>query len=205
MSDVSILIIEDVALVAQDIASKIKKLGYEVAGIKGEYEAALNFLEIHSPSLILCDIMIEGNGDGVDIAEYVQRNKKIPLIFLTALSNRSTLDRAKKTLPYGYIVKPFTNHDLLTAIEVALYKHSVEIEKLQLDIRKANSLCLSELTEREFEMLQDIIKGLTNAQISEKRFIAVSTVKYHIGKLLDKMEVINRAEALHKIISLITN
>jgi DNA-binding NarL/FixJ family response regulator len=61
------------------------------------------------------------------------------------------------------------------------------------------------VTEREFEMLQDIIKGLTNQQISEGRFISISTVKYHIGKLLDKMQVSNRADALHKIIQLLTN
>ena len=204
MSDVNILIIEDEALVALDIARQIKKLGYGVAGIKGEFEDAIKFLKIHSPSLILCDIMIDGEGDGIDIASYVQETKKIPLVFLSALSNRSTLERAKKTLPYGYIVKPFNTHDLLSAIEIALYKHSTEIEKLQLDIKKINDISREPLTDREYEILIDITKGYTNAQISESKFISVSTVKYHIGKLLEKLEVINRAEALHKIIELLT-
>ena len=204
MSDVNILIIEDELLVAQDIASRIKKLGYEIAAIKGDYEGAMNYLQIHSPNLILCDIMIDGSGDGIDVAEYVRNTKKIPLIFLTALSNKTTLERAKKSLPYGYIVKPFNTRDLLSAIEIALYKHSIEIEALQLSIEKINGISHEPLTEREYEMLMDITKGYNNAKISEDRFISVSTVKYHIGKLLEKLGVGNRAEALHKIIELLT-
>jgi len=204
MSDVSILIIEDEALIAHDIARQIKKLGYEVVGIKNEYEEAINFLDIHSPSLIICDIMIDGDGDGIDIAQHVYNTKKIPLVFLTALSNRRTLERAKKTLPYGYIVKPFNTRDLLSAIEIALYKHSVEIEKLQLNPNKINSICTEPLSAREYEILIEITKGKTNKDIAQSQFISVSTVKYHIGKLLEKLVVNNRAEALHKIIDLLT-
>ena len=204
MSNVSILIIEDEGVVAHDIARRLKKLGYDVAAIKSSSDQALHYLQIHTPDLILCDIMIDGPQDGIEVAEEVYQTKKIPLIFLTALSDRNTLDRAKKALPYGYIVKPFDNHDLLTAVELALYKHSVELEKLAITPAKINQITHEAITEREFEMLEDICKGLTNAQISETRFISVSTVKYHIGKLLEKMEVQNRADALHKIINMLT-
>ncbi|MCB0657364.1 MAG: response regulator transcription factor [Saprospiraceae bacterium] len=204
MTDVSILIIEDEGIVAEDIARRLRKLGYEVAGIKNSSEQALNYLSIHSPDLILCDIMIDGAMDGIQVAELIFQTKQIPLIFVTALADRITLERAKKVLPYGYIVKPIDNHDLLTAIELALYKHSVELEKLAISQEKINTITNVAVTEREFEMLTDIMKGLTNAQISETRYISISTVKFHIGKLLEKMEVTNRAEALHKIISLIT-
>lgn len=203
--NISILIIEDEAVVAHDIARRVKKLGYAIAAIKHGSIEALAFLEIHTPDLILCDININGPEDGIDIAQYVQANKKTPLIFLTALSDRGTLDRAKKTLPYGYIVKPFDNHDLLTAIELALYKHSIELEKLAISIEKINRITKEPITDREFEMLEDICKGMTNNQISEERFISVSTVKYHISKLLEKMEASNRADALHKIIHLLTH
>lgn len=204
MSNISILIIEDEGVVAHDIARRVKKLGYDVADIKNSSDQALNYLSIHTPDLILCDIMIDGDRDGIEVAENVHRTKRIPLIFLTALSDRNTLERAKKVLPYGYIVKPFDNHDLLTAIELALYKHSVELDKLAITQEKINLITTEEITDREFEMLEDIIKGLTNQQISESRFISVSTVKYHIGKLLEKMQVSNRADALHKIIQLLT-
>lgn len=204
MSNISILIIEDEGVVAHDIARRMRKLGYDVAGIKHSSEAAINWLEIHTPDIILCDINIDGPKDGVDVAEYVYNNKRTPLIFVTALSDRGTLERAKKTLPYGYIVKPFDNHDLLTAIELALYKHSVELEKLAITPDKINQITSEPLSEREFEMLQDIVKGLTNQQISESRFISVATVKYHMGKLLEKMGAKNRADSLHRIINLLT-
>jgi len=204
-SNISILIIEDEAVVAHDIARRVKKLGYDVAEIKHDSQKAINYLSIHSPDLILCDINIDGEKDGIDVAEYVFQNKKTPLIFVTALSDRTTLERAKKVLPYGYIVKPFDTHDLLTAIELALYKHSQEIEKLALAPNKVEKITNEPLSEREFEMLLDISKGLTNAQISENRHISISTIKFHIGNLLKKMEAKNRADALHKIISLLTH
>lgn len=203
-SNISILIIEDEGVVAHDIARRLRKLGYDIAAIKSSSEQALNYVSIHSPDLVLCDIMIDGPQDGIDVAEEIFNGKKIPLIFLTALSDRGTLERAKKVLPYGYIVKPFDNHDLLTAIELALYKHSVELDKLAISPEKINAMATDDVSEREFEMLQDICKGLTNAQISESRHISVSTVKYHIGKLLEKMGVSNRADALHKIIEMLT-
>jgi DNA-binding NarL/FixJ family response regulator len=198
------MIIEDEGVVAHDIARRLKRLGYDVASINSSGEQALSYLSIHTPDLILCDINIQGDQDGIEVAEEVFRGKNIPLIFLTALSDRGTLERAKKVLPYGYIVKPFDNHDLLTAIELALYKHSVELEKLAITPEKINKITTQPLSEREFEMLLDITKGLTNVQIAEQRFISVSTVKYHIGKLLEKMEVVNRADALHKLIHLFT-
>ncbi len=204
MSNISILIIEDEGIVAHDISRRLKKLSYDVAGIKHFGEDAINFLSIHKPDLILCDIRLEGEKDGIDVAEYVYQNDKTPLIFVTAMSDRKTLERAKKTLPYGYIVKPFDNHDLLTAIELALYKNSVELEKLAITQDKINQITTSPMSEREFEMLTDIISGLTNSQIAEKRHIAVPTVKYHISKLLEKMSASNRAEALHKIIKVLT-
>ncbi len=205
MSNINILIVEDEGVVAHDIARRIKKLGYDVAAIKHSGEQALKWLEIHHPDLILCDITIKGDKDGIDIAEYVYQHKGTPLIFVSALSDRVTLDRAKKTLPYGYIVKPFDTHDLLTAIELALYKHSIEIEKLAISLAKINNITSEPVTEREYEMLTDIIKGLTNQQISDERFISVATVKYHVGKLLEKMGASNRASALLKIIELFTS
>ena len=160
MSNISILIIEDEGVVAHDIARRLRKLGYDVAGIKNSAEQAYNFLSIHTPDLILCDIRIDGDQDGIDIAEKVYEGKRIPLIFLTAMSDRGTLDRAKKVLPYGYIVKPFDNHDLMTAIELALYKHSQELETYAITIDRINTICQEDLTDREFEMMQQGIYEL---------------------------------------------
>ena len=200
MHNVSILIIEDEGVVAHDIARRIRKLGYDVAAIKYNSDDAIRFLNIHSPDLILCDINIGGANDGVEVAEYVLQNQRIPLIFVTALTDVSTLNRAKKALPYGYIVKPFDDHDLHSSIEMALYKHNMELQNAKITIQKMNSIADAELKEREFEMLMDIVGGLNNTQIGAKRFISVATVKYHISNLINKMNVRNRSELLHKII-----
>jgi len=204
LENISILIIEDEGVVAHDIARRVKRLGYDVADIKHSSTTAINYLEIHTPDIILCDINIDGPQDGIDVAQYVFENRRTPIIFLTALSDRGTLQRAKKTLPYGYIVKPFDNHDLLTAIELALYKHSIELEKLAITPEKLNKITAEPIGEREFEMLTDIMQGLTNQQISEKRFISVATVKYHIKNLFENMSAKNRADALNRIIKLLT-
>lgn len=198
------MIIEDEVIVALDIEDRLKKLGYEVAAIRHNSEKALAYLEIHAPDLILCDINIKGNKDGIDIAQFVNEKMTVPLVFVTALSDRATLERAKKTLPYGYVVKPFTDADLLSAIEMSLYKHSLEFERLKITKERIESLANAPITDREFELLQDVINGKTNIQISESRHISVSTVKYHMSNLLDKLEVKNRAGALHKIIQLLT-
>lgn len=205
MSNVSILIIEDEVIIAQDIASKIQKLGYDVAAIKHHSEKAVDYLSFHTPDLVLCDIRIKGPRDGIEIAEIVRKNKGVPFIFLTSLSDRSTLERAKKTLPYGYIVKPFNESDLLSAIEMALYKHSVELESLALSKDKIDAMATSSLTSKEYELLLEVTKGLTNNQIAEKHFISVNTVKFHMRNMLNKLEVSNRADALHKIIDMLTN
>lgn len=203
MANFSIMIIEDEVVVALDIESRLKKLGYHIAAIRHSSDKALSFLEIHSPDLILCDINIRGDQDGIDIAGHVREHVKIPLIFVTALSDRATLQRAKKTLPYGYIVKPFSDSDLLSAIEMALYKHSLEFENSALTMEKVSRITYSPITTREFQLLQDIINGLNNDQICHERNISMSTVKFHISNLLEKMEVTNRAGVLHKIIKLL--
>lgn len=204
MSNINILIIEDEALIAHDIGRRIKKLGYEVAGIKVDSQDALNFLELNSPDLILCDIQIEGPIDGIELATHIRKEKKIPLIFVTAYSDRATLERAKDAMPYGYIVKPFNNRDLFSTIEMALNKYSSELNQLMITKDRIDSLCCNSLSDREYEILEDIINGKNNSKIAENRFISINTVKFHIKNIFEKMDVKNRVETLHKIIDLLT-
>jgi len=152
-TDINIMIIEDEAIVAMDLENRLKKLGYTVAGIYGDSEKALNYLEVHTPGLILCDINIRGDKDGIEVAMYVRQNKRVPLIFVTALSDRKTLEQARKALPYGYIVKPYEDRDLLSAVEMARYKHHVELEQITLTRDKLEPLLLDPLSNREFELL----------------------------------------------------
>lgn len=205
MSNISIVIVEDEAIIAQDIAYKITTLGYDVEKIIHNGDKAIDYLSFHTPDLILCDIRIKGTKDGIEVAEAIRSKKNVPFVFLTSMSDRETLNRAKKTLPYGYIVKPFNDKDLFSVIEMAIYKFSQEIESLKITKDKINLLTHSAITDREYEILECMIQGLPNKDIPEKLFISINTLKYHIKNLFAKFEVSSRAEALQKILTLVTH
>ncbi len=165
MSNINILIIEDEAIIAEDISDMLKQLDYDVCGIIHSSTQAIDYLGFHTPDLVLCDIMIKGDKDGIQVAEQIRAKKRIPFIYLTSLSDRPTLERAKKTLPYGYIVKPFNERDLLSGIEMALYKFSQELEQLSLTRDKLDTLAHEPQTDQEFKILMEMINGANNEQI----------------------------------------
>ena len=121
-----ILIVEDELLVAEDIAFRLISLGYQITEKVISGEDALASIKKHKPDLILMDIMLKGELDGIQTHELINKDYSIPLIYLTSYSDDKTFSRAKLTQPFGYIIKPFEERELQTAIEVAIYKHSME-------------------------------------------------------------------------------
>ncbi|MFZ4590063.1 MAG: ATP-binding protein [Ignavibacteria bacterium] len=122
-----ILIVEDELLIAEDIAFRLKSLGYKITDMVISGEEALRVIKKEQPDLILMDIMLKGNLDGIQTHELINKEYKIPLVYLTSYSDEKTFSRAKLTQPFGYIIKPFEERELHTVIEVALYKHSMEM------------------------------------------------------------------------------
>ena len=126
MSNARILIVEDEQIVAMDIQSTLESLGYKIVGqADNGPEAILKAAELH-PDLVLMDIGLKGGIDGIEAATQIRAQFDLPVIFLTAFANQSTLERAREAEPFGYILKPFEENDLTIAIEMALYKHSIE-------------------------------------------------------------------------------
>jgi len=121
-----IMIVEDESIVAMEIRSSLTDLGYTVTAIASSGEVALKRVAETQPDLVLMDINLKGNMDGVQTAEQVRANFGIPVIFLTAYADNNTLQRAKLTEPFGYILKPFEEKELNISIEMALYKHQRE-------------------------------------------------------------------------------
>lgn len=119
----TILIVEDESIVAEGIETSLLELGYEVAAKTGSAKNAIELARKHRPDLVLMDIVLKGEQDGVHAAGQIASQFDIPVIFLTAYSDKSTLNRAKLTDPFGYITKPFQDKDLSIAIELALFKH----------------------------------------------------------------------------------
>ncbi|VEP14376.1 Response regulator receiver modulated diguanylate cyclase/phosphodiesterase [Hyella patelloides LEGE 07179] len=123
MKNINILIVEDELLIAENLAMKLETLDYNVIDIVSSGKAAIKKVNAQSPGLILMDIAIKGNMDGIQTAEVIRANHDIPIIFLTAYADDKTLDRASKTGCYGYILKPFKDRELHATIKMALSKH----------------------------------------------------------------------------------
>jgi len=121
-----ILIVEDEGIVAEEIRSRLKRLRYEVAGVAFSGEEAIKKAEETHLDLALVDIKLRGGMDGVEAAQEIRARFDIPVVYVTAYADEATLQRAKTSEPYGYILKPFEDKELRTSIEVALYKHNIE-------------------------------------------------------------------------------
>ena len=131
MAQTNVLVVEDESIVSKDIQHSLKKLGYHVVGAASSGEQAVALALESEPDIILMDIMLKGEMNGIEAATQIRSETNIPVIFLTAYADESTLNKAKVTQPYGYIIKPFKEIDIHTSIEMALYKHKKELEVLK--------------------------------------------------------------------------
>lgn len=142
----TVLIVEDEGVVAMEIQDRLESLGFDVAGIAASGSRAIKLAAQHRPNLVLMDIVLRGDMDGVEAAHQIQQKFKIPVVYLTAHSDQATLQRAKITTPFGYLIKPFEERDLHVAIEMALYKHQMDQklrdseERLRLLIESGNDI-----------------------------------------------------------------
>ncbi|MBC7944934.1 MAG: EAL domain-containing protein [Burkholderiales bacterium] len=121
-----ILVVEDEAIVALDLEQQLLEMGYEVCGSADNDADAIALARQHRPDLVLMDIVIKGDMDGVETARHIGHGLQIPVVFLTAYSDARTVERAASTAPHGYLTKPFEPKALRAAIEVALYKAVME-------------------------------------------------------------------------------
>ena len=126
MIDANILIVEDENIVAKDIETRLKKFGYQVFGLVSTGEEAIKKVTEKAPDLVLMDIRLKGKMDGVETAQLIHQTFDIPVIFITANADEKTLERAKVTDPFGYIIKPFKEKELKTTIEITLNKYQME-------------------------------------------------------------------------------
>lgn len=186
MSKTNILIVEDESIIAKDIQQSLKKLAYTVVGICPTGEEAVAAAEELKPDLVLMDIMLKGEINGIEAAAQIREKFNIPVIFLTAYADESTLSKAKISEPYGYIIKPFKEIDLRTSIEMSLYKHEKET-----DVKK----------ERDF--LYSIVENKDSKDIlfvkSNSRLVKVKSSDIYFVEALKDYVVINTASARYTI------
>lgn len=122
----NILIVEDVRIIAKGIEHRLRGLGYDVVASVATGEEAVQKAYVLRPNLVLMDIRLGGRIDGVEAADLVRKMVDVPVVFLTGYSNQATLERAKLAEPHGYVLKPFEDKELQSAIEIGLYRHKID-------------------------------------------------------------------------------
>ncbi|MBN1887518.1 MAG: response regulator [Thermoflexales bacterium] len=183
-----ILVVEDKSIVAADIRRRLASLGYGVSAIVGFGEEAIEEAARLRPDLVLMDIMLKGEMDGVEAAHHIRERLDIPVIYLTAHSDEATLQRAKIAEPFGYILKPFEERELYTNIEIALYRHHIERQL------RRNNLHLSLVNQiaRRLSAILDMDQLL--AEVVE--LVQANLGHYHVSAALTEgQELVVRAVA----------
>ncbi len=202
-----IMIVEDEAIVSMELRYMVESMGYEVAGTASSGDDAVARANELVPDLILMDILLQGDRDGIDAAEEIRRDKSIPIIYVTAFADDATLQRAKITSPYGYVIKPIQYKELNTAIEIALYKHRADmqmqghIEKLHktiegiinamaktVEIRDPYTAGHQRRVARLAKMISEHL-GLTQAEVDG---VYMASMIHDIGKLSIPSEILSK-------------
>lgn len=180
MAKARIMVVEDEVLVAKDIASRLRQMDFDVTCTVGKGADAISMALETLPDLILMDIHLRDDIDGIEAAETIHRRIDVPIIFCTAYSNDETLQRAKITAPYGYILKPFDNRELEINIEIALYKHRTE--KMLLETEGRLNSTLSNVSEGVIStdragrvyIVNPVAEALTQARASDARGMSIT-------------------------------
>jgi PAS domain S-box-containing protein len=140
MATKQILVVEDERIVAEHIRRSLQNMGYSVPVVVLSGEKAIKEVEDTHPDLVLMDIVLEGEMDGIETAQQIHSRFNIPVVYLTAYSDDIILEQAKITEPFGYVIKPFNQRELQITIEIALYKHEMEkrLKESERSLREKN-------------------------------------------------------------------
>lgn len=181
----SILIVEDEAITAEDIAELLQEEDYTIAGIAADAATALQICSKadQPPQVVICDINIKGEIKGTLLAAQLKELYQCQVVFLTAYADNKTLQTAFETDPVMYLVKPYNNTQLLVAVQMAFHK--------LLTAQKITGTTLLDLTEREEEVARLAAQGFTSKQIARKLAISTETVKTHRRRMLQKNNLNN--------------
>lgn len=201
MTGVKILVVEDEPLIADDIANQLLINDFEISAIAYDYEDAIYELKFNTPDAVVLDINLGSGKTGVDIAEVINQKYGLPFIYLTSYADKETLERAKRTEPLGYVVKPFDERNLIATLEIALYNFAQKQKRNEpsLSLEKINAKLGSPLSEREFAVLQQIYEGKSNQSMADYLIVSINTVKSQIISIYLKLEVNSRAGLLAKL------
>jgi DNA-binding LytR/AlgR family response regulator len=196
MGSIKILIVEDEIIIAEDIASRLICIGYNVAGVVDNVDAAIDCLDNDPINIVLIDIALQGTKTGIDLATVINKKFRLPFIFLTSLSDVNTVEKARETKPASYLLKPFNDNQVKIAIEMALfnfYENTGKISKDKTDnpelpIKMSGALFLKKDTHYDKVEFCNILwleadSNYTYIQTKNERYIYSNVLKNFEEKL----------------------
>jgi two-component system, response regulator PdtaR len=195
VNQINILIVEDEALVAAMIKEALSGSKYTVRAVAFTKASAEKYLLTEPIDAALLDINLDGHFEGIEIGRLIRDQHHIPFLYITAHADDQTLHNAKLTQPSGYIIKPFTERDLLAGLEIAIYNFHQKHSSSR-DLNSINQRLKEPLSARELDVLRLIFDGRTNQQMSEELFISINTIKTHLSRLFIKLNAGSRTEAI---------
>jgi len=211
MKQKQVLVVEDETIIARDIQRKLKVLGYNAPIIASSGEEAVAMAEELIPDLVLMDIVLKGAMDGIEAARLIRERFDIPVVYLTAYADEKTLERAKVTEPFGYMLKPFEEGELHSNIEMALYRHSAAkeyregITKIMSSLQKTVNALASIVEIRDpftaghqkrVAELAVAIAGESGLSEDAIKGIELAALVHDIGKIVVPPEILNKPEKI---------
>ena len=202
MERIKVGIVEDEMIIADTICLALQNLNYDYCKPANSFAKAIQMIENEKPNIVLLDINLNAKLDGIDLGHHINANYALPIIYLTANSDKATIERCKETLPNAFLIKPFSNEELFSAIEIALFSHSAKSGTLPISKNSilVKSIEKHKLTMREGEIILMISEGFRHKEIADKLFISESTVKKHLSNLYQKLGVQSSIDALNKLL-----
>lgn len=195
-----ILIVEDEAMIAEDLAVILMKSGYEVVGTAYSGERAMDLLHSRRIDLVLLDIYLGPSISGLDVAKLLNEKYKIPFIFLTSFADDTTLNSAGNYFPEAYLTKPFKKKDIIAAIRMCEFKLINSKKSPYKALVVINAELHQALTVKEYELLLDLARGATNDELCKLHHISLNTVKTHLKAMFSKLDVSSRSNAILRVL-----
>lgn len=181
-----ILVVENEIVIADEICLLLTKLGYQALEPALNYSEAIKAFDTESPDLVILDIKLAAKKSGIDVANYIRNKSDTPFIYLTSYTDPGTLELAKATMPYAYLVKPFEKADILTAVEVAFNNY----QWLRKNEFNASGLDeMPDFTPMEKVVIRKIAENVTTVEMANQLDVSKSTIKNHRHNICTKLEL----------------
>ncbi|PIB35109.1 hypothetical protein BFP72_06725 [Reichenbachiella sp. 5M10] len=195
MEKLDILLIEDVMIIAKEIKATLEKEEYAQVTIALGPDEARSFFDSHVYDLIISDINLNAGIDGIDLVQELCMGRKVPVVYLTAYTDESTVSKAEGSLPFAYLLKPYNTNQLKLTINLAMFNAKKESQNVLYNEKNAKRL--ESLTSREKEILFSLASGKMSKEVADILNIAPATVEKHKQNIKEKLSLTTLGELIN--------